>query len=135
MGPHTQLSELQLAILREIWSRGEATVAEVHNALQRERGLAMTTVATVLSRLEKRGLLKHRRAGRVFVYRALISEDEVRRTTVAEITERLFDGDVGQLVSHLLAEGEVSDGDLAQMKALIEAQETSDCEDPEDGED
>ena len=125
-----QLGELQLAMMREIWSRGEATVAEVHNALQRERGLAMTTVATVLSRLEKRGLLAHRREGRVFVYRALISEDEVRSATVAEITERLFQGDVTELVSHLLSGDTVSDDDLARVRALIdEKDETTERDD------
>jgi len=117
------LSDLQLAIMREIWSRGEATVAEVHNALQRERGLAMTTIATVLSRLEKQGLLAHRREGRLFVYRALITEAAVKNATVQEITERLFRGDVAELVSHLLSESEVSDGDLARVKDLIEQKE------------
>lgn len=117
------LSDLQLAVMREIWSRGEATVAEVHTALQRERGLAMTTIATVLSRLEKQGLLAHRREGRLFVYRALISEADVKNATVQDIRERLFHGDVAELVSHLLSESEVSEGDLARVKDLIERRE------------
>ncbi len=118
------ISGLQLAILREIWSRGEATVAEVHNALQRERGLAMTTVATVLSRLEKRRLITHRREGRQFVYRARVSEEDVRSQMVAEITERLFHGDVTELVSHLVADGDISQGDLARVRELIETRES-----------
>ena len=56
--PH-QLTELQIAIMRILWERKEATVAEIHAALLDERGLAPTTVATLLSRLEKRGAVKH----------------------------------------------------------------------------
>ena len=49
MSRNTHLGDLQLAIMRELWTRGEATVAEVHGALLDERGLALTTIATMLS--------------------------------------------------------------------------------------
>ncbi len=51
MGKHT-LGELQHAILRWLWARDEATVAEVHGALFDERGLAPTTFATMLRKME-----------------------------------------------------------------------------------
>src|SRR5437773_2584128 len=56
-----QLTELQLAILRVIWDRSEATVQDVWEALHAERGLAQTTVATMLSRLERHGVVTRRR--------------------------------------------------------------------------
>lgn len=123
MKDSSQLSELQLDILRTLWSRGEATVAEVHTALQRERGLAMTTVATVLSRLEKRGLVSHRTRGRQYVYSATQSESDVQTSMVEEFTQRLFGGDVESLVNRLLSDTEITPGDLARVKALIEAKE------------
>jgi len=55
-----QLTELQLAILRVLWERGEATVQDIWEALHPERGLAQTTVATMLSRLERRGVVTRR---------------------------------------------------------------------------
>ena len=55
------LSELQLSLMRVLWQRGEASTAEVAEALRGERDLAHTTVATLLTRLEKRGLLASRR--------------------------------------------------------------------------
>uniref|UniRef100_UPI002FCBE52B BlaI/MecI/CopY family transcriptional regulator n=1 Tax=Brevundimonas sp. TaxID=1871086 RepID=UPI002FCBE52B len=50
------LSELQLDVMRVLW-RGEASVADVAAALVTSRGLAHTTIATVLTRLAKRGLV------------------------------------------------------------------------------
>src|SRR5439155_1011893 len=55
-----QLTERQLAILRVLWDRGEATVQDIWEALHAERGLAQTTVATMLSRLERPGLVTRR---------------------------------------------------------------------------
>ena len=123
MAPPLELSELQLAVMRVLWREQKATVAEVHEALEAERGLALTTVATVLTRLEKAGLVAHRAAGRHYLYRPLVSEEEVRRTMVSALAERLFEGDVAALVSHLVSAREIEPGDLARVKRLIEERE------------
>jgi predicted transcriptional regulator len=118
-----KLSELQMAVMRVLWDRGEATVAEVHEELQRERDLALTTVATVLSRLEKQEVLTHRTQGRQYIYCPAVSEHDVRRSMLADLTERVFYGDVAALVSNLLNERDVTQDELARVKALIEAKE------------
>lgn len=80
MNQITQLSDLQISIMLILWQRKEATVAQIHSDLQNQRPLAMTTVATVLSRLERRGLIAHRSEGRQYIYRPLISENETRKS-------------------------------------------------------
>jgi len=49
---------------------------------------------------------------------------------VGELTERLFDGDVTALVQHLLSGDDVSPGDIAKIRELIERAETSAPESP-----
>lgn len=120
-----QLTELQLAILRVIWDRGEATVQDIWEALHAERGLAQTTVATMLSRLERRGVVTRRAQSRQYHYRAAVTEQEVQHSMVGELTERLFDGDVTALVQHLLNGADVSPGDLAKIRDMIERVETN----------
>src|SRR5437868_2465535 len=115
-----ELTDLQMSLMRVLWTRGEAAVSDVHEAAYAERGLALTTVATILSRLEKAGLVARRQAGRHYLYRALVSEEEVRRSMVSELAERLFQGDVTALVSHLLDEGDIASGDLDRVRQLIE---------------
>lgn len=114
-----RLGELQLAIMRVLWRRGEATVSEVHETLLEERGLAPTTIATMLVKMEKKGTVAHRAEGRRFVYRPTISEADVRRTMVDDLTARLFAGDAAALVTHLLAEHDTTPEELAQLKRLI----------------
>ncbi len=114
-----QLGELQLAILRTLWARGEATVSEVHAALFQERGLAPTTIATMLKKMEKRGLVAHRREARRFVYRPVHSQQQMTRKMVADLTNRLFDGNVGELVSHLINEHEIDADELSDLTELI----------------
>ncbi|HEX6749627.1 MAG TPA: BlaI/MecI/CopY family transcriptional regulator [Longimicrobium sp.] len=118
-----ELTDLQLAVLRVLWDRGEATVQEIHAALLDERGLAPTTVATLLTRLERRGVVARRADGRVHRYRARVTEPEVRRSMVGGLAARLFGGDVTALVSHLLGGDEVGAEDLERIRALVEQRE------------
>ena len=119
MGDKHILGDLQHAIMRVLWAEGEATVARVQEALEGDRDRALTTIATMLVKMEKKGIVDHRSEGRQFVYRALISETEVQRSMVGELTEMLFGGDVTALVSHLLTEQEIDDAEIARLKALI----------------
>jgi predicted transcriptional regulator len=117
-----QLSDVQLAFMRALWSRSSSSVAKVKEFLSDEgRELAQTTVATQLGRLEKKGLIAHEVDGRQFLYRALVSEEQVRRSVLARVTEGLFGGDVTALVHQLLEHDEVSASDLAEVKRMIEA--------------
>ncbi|MCP3920779.1 MAG: BlaI/MecI/CopY family transcriptional regulator [bacterium] len=120
---HPQLSELQLAVLRVLWDRGELPVSEVHGALTKERDLAPTTVATLLNRLDKRGLVRRRREGRQYLYSAAVAEKDAKRSMVGEVTDRLFGGDVTELLAQLLDAREVRAGDLARIRELIDEKE------------
>lgn len=113
------LSELQLGLMRVLWARGEASTADVAEALRDERDLAHTTVATLLTRLEKRGLLSSRREGRALVYQPLVSEVEVQRSMVGSLVDRLFAGRASALVSHLLDARGVDAAELAELQALL----------------
>ena len=119
MAAKTQLSDLQLAVVRRLWARGEATVAEVHGDLLAPRGLAPATVATVMTRLEKDGVLARRREGRQYLYRALVSEDELKRGQVRSLVERLFGGRAEGLLAHLVRAGDVDEGDLERISTLL----------------
>jgi BlaI family penicillinase repressor len=115
------LGELQHAIMRVLWTAGEATVARVYEALPPEHRRALTTIATMLTKMERKGVVTHRSEGRQFIYEPAVEEKDVRRSMVEDLTERLFDGDVAALVSHLLTEQEIERDELARLQRLIEA--------------
>ncbi len=121
-----RLGEQQLAIMRVLWTQGEATVAAVHDALKDQGDRALTTFATMLKKLEAKGVVTHRTEGRQFVYRPTVSEDAVKRTMVRDLTSSLFAGDVAALVTHLIDEQAIDADELAELRAKIaerEAQE------------
>ena len=121
-----KLSGRQLAIMRVLWDRQEATVAEVREALDLERPLAYSTVATVISRMEEKGLVTHRAEGRVFWYRPTVTEDSLGTSMVKDLVERIFGGSPAELVSHLLKSEDVNSGELDRIKQLVRRHEKKD---------
>ena len=114
------LSELQIAVVRVLWRNGETSVTDIAKVLGDERGLKHTTVATLLTRLEKRGVVEQRREGRQLIYRALISEPQVRRSMVADLVGSLFGGDSRELVAHLVRESDLAPGDLENLRKRLQ---------------
>lgn len=117
--PDVTLSELQITLMRVLWRRGETSTADVVAELAQARGMKHTTVATLLTRLEKRGVVAQRRDGRQLFYRALIDEADVRRSMVACLVDALFAGDAQELVAHLVQESEIAPGDLVRVKRRL----------------
>jgi len=120
MGGSHHLGDLQYAIMRILWDEGEATVARVQEKLSDDRDRALTTIATMLTKMEKKGVVAHKSEGRQFIYRPLVSESDVHRSMVSDLTARLFKGDFKALVSHLLTEQEIDRAELKRLKSLIQ---------------
>ena len=118
-----RLTVPQLEILRVLWQRSEATVVDIQQALRDARPVAATTIATLLSRLEKRGLVAYRTEGRQYVYRAVLQERDAQQHALVEVTQGLFAGDVATMVSQLLSSHELRPGDLARVRELIDTKE------------
>jgi predicted transcriptional regulator len=116
--PRHTLGDLQHAIMAVLWERGEAAAAQVHEALQ-GRGLAFTTIATMLRKMEEKGVVAHRAVGRQFLYRATVSEAQVQRSMVGELVERLFSGDPRALVAHLVSEHEIDADELRDLRRRV----------------
>ena len=115
-----RLGNLQLEIMRVLWSAGPRTVADVQQSLT-DSSLAYTTVATMLRKMEGRGLVAHDVQGRTFLYRAVVKERDVTRSMADDLLERLFAGSLADMVSHLLATHEVSRDELQKLESLIAA--------------
>ena len=113
-----RLGDLQLQIMTVLWEREEATVTEVHQGLA-GKDLAYTTVATMLRKMETRGLVRHRQEGRSFVYRAAVAAEAVSTGMASHLLDRLFAGSVADMVHHLLTTREVSREELGQLEKLI----------------
>ncbi len=130
--PRIRLGRMELQIMKAVWECGAATVHDVKAALSRGRKKpAYSTVLTMMRKLENKGYLTHKVAGRAYVYRATISRRSTSRTLLGDLLDRLFDGSPQLLVSSLIEQRRISAKELREIRKLIRERGTKSSTRPE----
>jgi predicted transcriptional regulator len=123
-GPKAALTARELAIMKIVWERDGATVREVHDALQRRRPVAYTTVMTLMNILQTKGYLRRRRSeDRAYFYSPTRPRQQVLRALVADFIDRVFDGAAQPLRVHLMRDERLTDEERRELKRMIDAVE------------
>jgi BlaI family penicillinase repressor len=122
MPPHAtaDLSRLENAVMRVVWSQQQATAEHVRAALSRSQPIKDSTVRTILRRLEKKGYVSHRLAGRTFVYSPRIESRNAATAAVRRIIERFCQGSVEDLLLGMVDDEIISPQKLRQLAARID---------------
>jgi BlaI family penicillinase repressor len=108
-------TNLQLAILRVIWSHSSITAERVREVLHAKRSLKNSTVRTLLRRLEERGYLRHSRAGRAFVYRTVVTPTRFAAEAACAIIAKWCSGSVDEFLNMLVAENVLTDDHIRRV--------------------
>ncbi len=116
------LTAAQREIMEIVWARGEVTVAEVREALSAKRDVARNTVQTMMVRLEGRGWLTHREAGRSFVYSAKRPRNVSLGAKVSQMVDRLFAGSPEEMVTALIEYRGLTQSEAERIRQMINKQ-------------
>ncbi len=91
-GIRAPLGDLELSVMQHIWacSHDGCRAADVQQALERVRPLALTTILTTLDRLCKKGILQREREGKAYRYWATVSEEQLQQRIVEGVLSNLI---------------------------------------------
>jgi BlaI family penicillinase repressor len=113
------LAERELDVMGVLWELGSGTVAEVRERLPVE--LAYTTVLTILRNLEAKGFLRHEEEGRAHRYIPLVAQQTARRSALARMIEKLFDGSPELLLTQLVDDHPLGDEEMRRLRRQLRA--------------
>src|SRR3954466_11658963 len=115
------IPDSELDVLKVLWDREQATVREALETLRAAgRQWSYATVATLLDRLESKGPVTTHPTDLAFVYRPAISSQEVRQKRVSSLVEKLYQGEPGLLVLHLLKSHPLDPRQAKEVRAVLE---------------
>lgn len=115
------IPDSELDVLKVLWDRGQATVREVLETLRSAgRQWSYATVATLLDRLETKGVVTSDRSELAFVYKPAITTQEVRQKRVNNLVEKLYQGEPGLLVLHLLKSHPLDARQAKEVRSVLE---------------
>ena len=118
--PLNSLAARERQIMDVIYTRGQATVAEVLEDLADPP--TYSTVRAMLGKLEKKGLLKHEEHGPRYVYMPTVPRKKASQSALERTVQTFFDGSATKAVAALLDmdSANLSDEDMDRMAELIE---------------
>src|SRR5436305_11109836 len=115
------IPDSELDVIKVLWDRGEGTVREILETLRAAgRQWSYATVATLLDRLETKGMVTSDRSDLAFVYRPAVTAQDVRQKRVSSLVEKLYQGEPGLLVLHLLKSHQLDPRQAREVRALLE---------------
>jgi BlaI family penicillinase repressor len=117
-GMDVVFTERELDVMDVLWETGAATVAEVRERLADD--LAYTTVLTILRTLEEKGHVGHTEEGRAYRYHPLVERGRARKSALRRLTRKLFSGSTELVLTHLVADRDLSIEELRRLQALLE---------------
>jgi predicted transcriptional regulator len=114
------LTPLELALVQVIWERGNATAAEVGQAIQKERPLADTTIHTVLAKLREKGYLQLiPTVERALRFAPCVPREQVARRSLRQVLNEFFEGSPHRLMAHLIQEEKVDESEMAEIQKMF----------------
>ena len=115
------IPDSELDVLKVLWEKNQATVREALETLRAAgRQWSYATVATLLDRLESKGLVTSDRSDLAFVYRPAISSSEVQQRRLSSLVDKLYQGEPGLLVLHLLKSHPLDPGQAMEVRAVLD---------------
>ena len=113
------IGEQELTLLRHIADRGGLTVGEAAEEFGASRGLARSTVLTMMERLRRKGHLSRRMADGVYRYRARVTSADLLKDAVQRFVERNLDGSVSPFLAYLSESDELSADEVRQLERIV----------------
>jgi predicted transcriptional regulator len=113
-------TESELEILQTLWTRGLATVREVHEDLAKTKDVGYTTTLKLMQIMHEKGLVKRDDSMRTHVYQAAVNKEKTQKHLLSKMIDNLFGGSPTQLVIQALGEQQnASPEELEKIQALL----------------
>ena len=120
---HIRLSDGEWKLMKTLWARQPQTIAELVAALAAETGWTKATIFMMLKRLIAKGAVTMDDSGKFQEYSAAITYADVEPEETESFLTKVYGGSVGMMVSSLVGRGALSEQEIRELKAILDAAE------------
>ena len=124
MPDHPSVGDQELEVLRFVSENGPLSVGEAAKRFGEPRGLARTTVLTVMERLRKKGFLCRTKDGGAYRYAARVPQAEILRGLVENFIEKTLGGSLSPFVAYLSEAKDLSEEELAELRRWVDGMDS-----------
>ncbi len=115
-----QISDAEFEVMDVIWKYAPVSTSEITDRLTATTDWSPKTIFTMLSRLEKKGVIAHEKESRVFVYTPCVKKEAYLAAESRTLADRFFDGAMKQMVVSFLDQKNLTPEDLAELQSILD---------------
>ena len=119
--PSKQPTDGELEILKILWETGPTGLGQIHALLHERRGVAITTVATMLKMMLAKKMVEREDGPRGFLWSARVTRKAAVSSLIGKLVQHVFDGSARRLVAHLIQEGDLDDRERKEIIELLKS--------------
>jgi BlaI family penicillinase repressor len=114
-------TELELEILKVLWNESPLPVRDVRARLEEHAGrvLAHSSVITMLNIMVRKGFLRRKKQGNLFLFSPKVEKESVAGGMMGDLLSRVFDGSPSAMVLNLIETADIDADELAELRRLI----------------
>jgi predicted transcriptional regulator len=116
-------TDAELELLTILWSRGEATVRDLHEIVAARKPTQYTTILKTLQIMAEKGLVVRNQEQRAHIYEATIPRESTQQQLAGDLLERAFQGSAALLMQGALSARRASEADLAEIRRMLDSYE------------
>ncbi len=113
----------ELEILTVLWSRGPATVREIHEVIAKHKPTQYTTVLKTLQIMAEKGLVRRDENQRAHIYEAALPRESTQKQLAGDLLQRAFNGSAARLMQGALSARKASKTELAELRKILDEYE------------
>jgi BlaI family transcriptional regulator, penicillinase repressor len=116
-------ADSELEILTVLWSRGPATVREIHEVIAKRKPAQYTTVLKTLQIMADKGLVRRNEKQRAHIYEAALPRESTQKQLAGDLLRRAFNGSAARLMQGALSARKASKTELAELRKVLDEYE------------
>jgi len=113
-------TESEMEILQILWEKGNCTVRDVHEILEKSKDAGYTTTLKLMQIMHEKGLVARDTSAKTHIYRALVNQEKTQQHLVSKMIDNVFNGSAARLVMQALGNHSASKDEIDSIKKYLD---------------
>ncbi|SDO32356.1 Predicted transcriptional regulator [Pedobacter steynii] len=113
-------TESELEILQILWEKGNCTVREVHEILEKNKDAGYTTTLKLMQIMSEKGLVVRDTSSKTHIYKAVVNQQKTEQHLVSKMIDNVFNGSAARLVMQALGNHSASPDEIDSIKKYLD---------------
>lgn len=119
----SQPTDVELQILRILWTEGPSIARAIHERLQEEKQTTYSTTVKMLSVMLDKGMITRNEQARPQVYQAAVTQQRTQKRMLRDLIDKVYGGSAKSLMLHALSSTRATAEELNEIRQWIDQME------------